>query len=120
MKKLTESVEDYLEAMLISKEKKGKIKASFIADFLGITRPAVTKAVKSLEEGGYITKSGTSIELTAFGQGVANKVYEKHLKCKEFLIKLGVCEEVADVDCCKIEHCISDDTFKAIKNFCNK
>ena len=118
---LTKSIEDYLEAVIITQEKYGKSKSVYISEFLNISKPAVTKAMNVLKENGYVTKeSHTNIELTEKGKEIAEKTYEKHLKVKEFLIKLGVSKPTADVDCCKIEHCISDETFDAIKKFIDK
>lgn len=119
-KNITKGIEDYLEAILIIKLKNKKVKATNIADFFNISRPAITKELKLLESNNYIIRQGTLIDLTESGQSIANKVYEKHLICKQFLIKLGVSNEVAEIDCCKIEHCITDETFARIKDFCNK
>lgn len=119
--KLTKSIEDYLEAVIITQEKYGKSKSIYISEFLNISKPAVTKAMNYLKENEYVTKeSHTNIELTEKGKNIAEKIYEKHLKVKEFLIKLGVPQNIAEVDCCKIEHCISEETFNAIKNYLNK
>lgn len=120
LKNITKGVEDYLEAILIIKLKNKKVKATNIADFFNVSRPAITKELKLLESNDYIEKQGMLIELTQKGLEIANKVYEKHLICKEFLIKIGVPEEIAEIDCCKIEHCIDEITFEKIKEFCNR
>lgn len=120
LQNVTKGIEDYLEAILIIKIKNQKVKATNIADFFNISRPAITKELKLLEINNYILRQGTLIELTEKGLEIANKVYEKHLICKQFLIKIGVPENIADIDCCKIEHCINEITFEKIKEFCNK
>ena len=120
MQSLTKSVEDYLEAILICEAKFKVVKSINLADFFSISRPAITKATKNLEENGLIVKNGNDLLLTERGRQIAEKVYQKHLTIKEFLIKLGVSESNAETDCCKIEHCISDETFNKIKEFCKK
>ncbi len=120
IKSVTNGIEDYLEAILIVKIENKKVKATNIADFLNVSRPAITKELKLLENSNYIAKQGTLIELTEKGLEIANKVYEKHLICKKFLIKIGVPEDIANIDCCKIEHCINEITFEKIKDFCNR
>lgn len=110
------SIEDYLEAIFILEEKYNKVKAVQIADFLEISRPAVTKAIKILEKEELIFKDKTNIHLTEKGKDASKNVYEKHKTIKNFLLKIGVSEETAEKDCCKIEHCISDETFEKIKN----
>lgn len=117
-KNLTKGIEDYLEAIYIINLKDKKVKATNIASFLSVSRPAITKELKLLESNNYITKNGLLIELTTSGLEVAKKVYEKHLICKKFLTKIGVPEDVAEIDCCKIEHCINEVTLEKIKEFC--
>lgn len=117
MKQLSRGFEDYLEAILICEKKYGKVKAIKLAEFLEISRPAASKMLKVLESEAFIERYENYIEFTSIGRQIAEKVYKKHLIVKEFLIKLGVNCEVAEKDCCKIEHCISDETFNAITNF---
>lgn len=121
MKSLTKSSEDYLEAILILEEQNKKIKSVDIASMLNVSRPAVNKATNELRENGYITKEDySSIVLTDEGRQAASHIYEKHRLIKSFLQKLGVSEENSEIDCCKIEHIISEETFKAVKEFVNK
>lgn len=120
VKSLTKGIEDYLEAIYILSLKEKAVKASNIASFFAVSRPAITKELKLLESNNYIVKNGLVIELTPVGLEVAKKVYEKHLICKQFLTKIGVPEDVAEIDCCKIEHCINEITFEKIKEFCKK
>ena len=121
MKLLTDSNEDYLEAILIIKLKKGKVKSVDISKHLNVSKPGVNKAMNILKENGLIEKDYYGdIELTQKGEEIAKKVYKKHTTIKEFLLKLGIDEETSEIDCCKIEHVISDKTFLAIKQFLNK
>ena len=118
MKLLTDSNEDYLEAILILKIKKGKVRSVDIAKMLNVSKPGVNKAMNILKENDLIEKDSYSdIKLTPKGLKIANEVYKKHTLIRDFLIKLGVSEEVCEIDCCKIEHVISEETFAAIKKF---
>lgn len=118
MRLLTDSNEDYLEAILIIKLKKGKVKSVDIAKHLNVSKPGVNKAMNILKENELIEKDYYGdIELTQKGEEIAKKIYKKHTTIKEFLLKLGVDEETSEIDCCKIEHVISDTTFLAIKNY---
>lgn len=118
MRLLTDSNEDYLEAILIIKLKKGKVKSVDIAKHLNVSKPGVNKAMNILKENELIEKDYYGdIELTQKGEEIAKKIYKKHTTIKEFLLKLGVDEETSEIDCCKIEHVISDNTFQAIKNY---
>lgn len=118
MKLLTDSNEDYLEAILILKLKNGKVRSIDIANHLNVSKPGVNKAMNILKESGLIEKDSYSdIILTTKGEEIAKKIYKKHTTIKEFLLKLGVSEKTSDIDCCKIEHVISEETFSAIKNY---
>lgn len=109
------SSEDYLEAMLMMKEKHGFIRSLDVAEQLGVTKPSVSYATKRLREGGYITMdTDNMITLTASGMEIAQRIYTRHKMLTEFFIKLGVDEPIAHEDACKIEHDISDQTFDAI------
>lgn len=109
------SSEDYLETMLILKEKHGYIRSIDVAEHLGVTKPSVSYATKRLRENGYITmdKDG-HIELTGSGLSIAQNMYTRHKQLTQFLLSLGVSEETAREDACKIEHDISDETFEAL------
>lgn len=113
--KLQRAGEDYLEAMLFMKEKHGYIRSVDIADYLGVTKPSVTYSTKRLRENGYITmdKEGL-ITLTETGMAVAMKMGQRHKTLMGFLVSLGVDPEVAEADACKIEHDVSEETFRAI------
>ncbi len=113
--KIQKSAEDYLETMLILKETKGYIRSIDIAHHLGVTKPSVSYATKNLRENGYITmdKDGL-ITLTGKGMEIAEKIYCRHKRLTEFLIRLGVDPVVAEEDACKIEHDLSEESFQAI------
>ena len=109
------SAEDYLESMIILKEKNGYVRSSDIAGFLGVTKPSVSNAMKRLREEGYIEmdKSGL-ITVTEKGMEIADKIYTRHKKLTDFFVALGVDSDIAEDDACKIEHDLSDETFDAI------
>lgn len=113
--KIQKASEDYLEAMLMMKEKHGFIRSIDIADELGVTKPSVSYSTKRLRENGYITmdKDGL-ITLTESGMEIASRIYERHRLLTEFLIRLGVDKKTALEDACKMEHDISEKTFAAI------
>ena len=107
--------EDYLEAMLMMQEKHGYIRSLDVAEQLGVTKPSVSYATKRLREGGYITMNSDShITLTETGMEIAQRMYTRHKLLTEYLICLGVDEETARKDACKIEHDISEKTFEAL------
>lgn len=115
--KIRKSSEDYLEAMLVLKERHGYIRSIDIAAELNVTKPSVSYATKRLRENGYITmdKDGL-ITLTDMGMEIAENMYERHRLLAQFFVRLGISEDVAREDACKIEHDLSEETFQAIKN----
>ena len=111
------SAEDYLESMVILKEKNGYIRSVDIAEYLGVTKPSVSNAMKRLREENYIEMNRSGfITLTEKGMEIADKIYTRHKKLTDFFTALGVDPQVAEDDACKIEHDISDETFDAICN----
>lgn len=114
--RILKSSEDYLEAMLILGKQHGYIRSIDIAAMLEVTKPSVSYAVKRLRENGYILmeKDGR-ITLTESGLAIAERIYERHTLLTKFLVALGVSEETAREDACKIEHDLSDETFQAMK-----
>ncbi len=119
--KLYESSEDYLETILILKERSGNVHAIDIAREMGFSKPSVSIAIHKLEDNGYltITEDG-NILLTESGSEIANKIYDRHLTISKALTMLGVNEEQSLVDACKIEHDISEETFAKLKEFVKK
>lgn len=113
---LQESGEMYLETILILSKQRSSVRAINICDYMGFSKPSVSRAMSLLRQGGYITvDSDGFISLTDIGYEVANKIYERHVMLTEFLIHIGVDKETAAQDACKIEHDISDATFEAMK-----
>jgi len=115
---IRESAEDYLEMMLMLRESKGEIRSIDIAKELGVTKPSVSVAVKKLREDGYISmeKNG-EIHLTKSGEKIAKDIYDKHVTLCSFLHSLGVKQDIAHKDACKIEHDLSPESIKAIKQY---
>ena len=114
---ILKSSQDYLEAMLMMQLQHGYIRSIDIANELGVTKPSVSYATKRLRENGYISmdKDGL-ITITQKGLDIARSMYERHQVLSEFLTKLGVDPKTAREDACKIEHDISEETFRAIRN----
>lgn len=109
------SAEDYLETMLVLKERHGYIRSIDIAAELGVKKPSVTYITKRLRENGYITMDENSyITLTPSGMEIAESIYARHKALIKFLTAIGVSEETAREDACKIEHDLSDETFAAL------
>lgn len=114
---LQESGQMYLETILILSKKSNSVRSIDISEYMSFSKPSVSRAVNLLKDGGYIliSKEGY-ITLTALGREIAEKIYERHTILTKCLIALGVSEETAAEDACKIEHDISDETFSAIKS----
>ncbi len=116
--KLEESGEMYLETIYVLSRKTGYVRSVDVADYMGYSKPSVSRAVGLLKSGGFITMSEDgSLNLTETGKEHAEKIFERHSVIAEFLISLGVGEEVAALDACKMEHYISDESFDAIKKY---
>ena len=114
--KIKESAENYLESILIIKNKKGNVRSIDIATELGFSKASVSVAMKGFREEGYITiDSDGAISLTEKGLEIAERIYERHQIIAKALIALGVDEKTAYEDSCKIEHDISQQTFEKIK-----
>ncbi len=111
-----ESAENYLETILMIKNKKGVVRSVDIANELEFSKPSVSVAMKNLRENGYIdVDSNGYITLLDKGLEIAEKMYERHTTLSNWLINLGVPENIAVEDACRIEHIISAETFNAIK-----
>lgn len=118
---LQESGEMYLESISRLKETKGFVRAIDVCEYMGFSKPSVSRAMGLLKDGGYIVVSKDGgIELTESGLAVAKKVYERHVFLTSFLKSIGVGDEIASEDACKIEHIISDETFEKLKEYANK
>ena len=114
--KLQESGEMYLETILILSNKSPHVRSLDVAEYMGFSKPSVSRAVGLLKKGGFLTVSTEGfLQLTDDGLSVAKKIYERHTVLTEILVKIGVNEEIAAEDACKVEHVISDETLEAIK-----
>lgn len=112
---LQESGEMYLETIYVL-SKNGVVRSLDVAEYMGFSKPSVSRAVGLLKQGGYlIMDRDGSLTLTEEGLGVAKKIYERHTLLSDFLVRLGVDKNTAAEDACKIEHDISDESFAAIK-----
>lgn len=116
--KPNESAENYLEAILVIQKAKGSVRSIDVAHELSFSKPSVSVAMKNFREKGYVTIDGEGfISLTPSGREIAEAVYERHTVIANALIALGVDRETAYADSCRIEHDISDITFKKIKEY---
>jgi len=114
---LQESGEMYLEAILVLSRKQNFVRSVDVSEYLGYSKPSVSRAVGLLKNGEYITVDPNGgLNLTESGRQIAEKIYERHTLLSELLVRMGVSEETAAADACKLEHVISDESFQAIKN----
>lgn len=116
-----ESGEDYLEAILKLKQKHGQVRSIDIVGELGYSKPSVSIAMKRLRENGYIEMAADGyITLTESGFAVADRIYTRHRILTQLFVAIGVSEEVAAADACKIEHDLSDETFDKLREHAEK
>ena len=115
---MQESGEMYLESIHVLLQQKSAVRSVDISEYMGYSKPSVSRAVGLLKNGGYILvdKEGY-ITLTEEGLAIADKIYQRHTLISNLLVRLGVSREVAAEDACKIEHAISDESFEAIKKY---
>ena len=113
---LRKSGEDYLEAILVLKKKKGMVRSADVARHLKVSKPSVCHAVATLKKGGFLLMDGNRfLHLTDLGREVAEDTYEKHRFFTEMLINAGVDPITAERDACRIEHVISESSFQHLK-----
>ena len=113
---LHKSGEDYLEAILVLQKKKGMVRSADVARHMDVSKPSVCHAVATLKNGGFLTMDdGFFLHLTNIGREVAEQIYEKHRFFTERLIAAGVDPETAEADACRIEHVISEESFRRLK-----
>lgn len=118
---LQESGEMYLETIYVLSKKIGKVRSLDVAEYMGFSKPSVSRAVGLLKSGLYLTMDDEGfLCLTDEGLELAKKIYERHTLLTKFLCSLGVGEETASQDACKMEHHISEETFTSIKNYMDK
>ena len=112
-----ESVEDYLEKILMLKEQQENIRAIDLAAFMSFSKPSISIALKKLKNYGYVTvdEEDGYINLTEEGERIARSTYERHKVISSVLIHIGVSEETAMEDACAMEHIISEETFEKLK-----
>ncbi|MBQ2898162.1 MAG: metal-dependent transcriptional regulator [Oscillospiraceae bacterium] len=118
---IRESGEDYLEAILMLQKRNGQVRSIDICNELGFSKPTVSVAMKNFRENGYINMDEDYlITLTEKGRAIAESVYERHVVIAKFLSAIGVDEKTALEDACKIEHDLSDETFRCMKEHYKK
>ena len=111
-----QSAEDYLETILMLNQRMGRVRSIDVVNELGYTKASVSIAMKKLRENGYIAVDGEgNLTLLEPGLEIAQRIYSRHQLLTHFFVQLGVDEEVAAEDACKLEHVISDESFQAIK-----
>ncbi len=116
-----ESAEDYLETILMLKERRGMVRSIDIVNEMGYSKPSISVAMKHLRENGYITMDGEGyISLADAGMEIARRIYARHRWLTTFLVKIGVNEKTAEADACKMEHDLSDETFEKLKEHATK
>ena len=114
--KIHASGEDYLEAVLILQKKQGMVRSIDLARHMGFSKPSISHAVGVLRDGGFLTMDEDGfLHLTDIGREVAEKIYERHQFFTEQLVAAGVDQETAERDACRIEHAISDTSFRKLK-----
>ncbi len=118
---LLESGEMYIETIHVLSKTNKYVRAIDVGTQMGFSKPSVSRAMKLLKEGGYIViDDAGSITLTPAGREIADKIYERHTVLSDFLVQIGVPENIATEDACRIEHHISDESLQAIKRIKDK
>lgn len=113
-----ESAEDYLESILVLRERRGQVRSIDVVNELGYSKPSVSIAMKKLRESGYISMDADgSITLNESGLEIASRIYGRHKTITRFFVLLGVDPAVAAEDACKVEHDLSNETFARLKEF---
>ena len=116
--KIMESAENYLETILVLKNSGDNVRSIDIVAETGYTKPSISRAMKHLRENGYITMGEHGyIDLTESGREIAEKIYERHRLLSDYLMRIGVSEETALEDACRIEHVISEESFTKLKEY---
>ena len=108
----------YLESIYVLSKAQGTVRSIDISEYMGYSKPSVSRAVSLLKNGGYITMDKDNlIALTDSGLEIAQKIFDRHTLIANLLIRLGVSEKTAAEDACKLEHSISDESFEAIRRY---
>lgn len=109
-----ESSEDYLEAILVIRSERGRCRNVDIAEHVGVTKPSVTKALSNLARKGLAEMVDHDVRLTAAGERLAEKTLSKHRFFERLLVESGVDAETASAEACRMEHCLSEDSFRKL------
>ena len=118
---ILESGEDYLESILKLSYQTDGVHAIDVVNDLKLSKPSVSIMLKKLRDDGYVTiDDNNHLHLTKVGKEIAERIYERHQILTDILIKIGVDEKTAEEDACKIEHDLTNETFKAIKKYYNE
>ena len=116
--KLQESGEMYLDTILVLSKEKSFVRAIDVGEHMGYSKPSVSRAIGLLRNGGFVeVGDGGGLSLTEAGREVAEKIYDRHKYLTKMLMEMGVDEETASEDACRMEHVVSDKSFAAIKNY---
>ena len=111
----------YLETIFILTEEKANVRSIDVCDYMGFSKPSVSRAIGLLKSGGYVNVDRDGyLSLTEAGREVAVRMYDRHKLLTDFLVSLGVSEDVASTDACKMEHHMSDESFEALKRHISK
>ena len=114
--RITETTENYMEAILVLKQRNGSVHAVDIANYLGFSKPTISQYMKQYVQQGLVTVGGEGhIELTEAGRSIAEPIFERHRVISAIFMALGVPEEIALEDACKVEHDLSNETFQCMK-----
>ena len=114
--KIQESAENYLEAIHVLMMRNGQVRSIDVAHYTGFSKPSISRAVGLLRDNGYVSIDQNGLlSLTEAGLKIAETIYERHTVLTDLLIKLGVSPETAAEDACRIEHVISEESFRRLK-----
>lgn len=119
MKNIQESGEMYLETIYVLSQQHSFVRSIDVCEHLGYSKPSVSRAIGLLKQAEYVVMDPADghLTLTESGLAVAKKIYERHTILTEFLTRIGVAQETAAEDACRMEHCISDESLEALKRF---
>lgn len=121
MEHLGESLEDYLECILILSRQLPVVRSVDVASYLGYSKPSVSHAVKIMQSQNLITLDPSkTLHLSEAGEKIAKETYRRHCFFTEMLTNIGVPSQIAQEDACRIEHCLSQESFDAIQNYYNE
>ena len=116
--RITEATENYMEAILVLSEKNGMVRSVDVANFLGFSKPTISQYMKHYVRQGLVTIGEHGyIELTDAGMAIAEPILDRHMVISRIFMALGVSEETAKEDACKVEHDLSDETFECLKKY---